>query len=91
MIMKAQMFNYQIWINETDPIKIKQRCEFALKTAGFGVLNISEHYFEPHGYTCLWLLSESHLAVHTFPEEQSTYIELASCVKTQFDKFIDLI
>lgn len=86
--MKAQMFNYQIWIEETNPDIVKQKCNAALKISGFGVLQFTEHYFSPCGYTGLWLLSESHLAVHTFPEENSTYIELTSCVRKQFDKFI---
>lgn len=39
----------------------------------------TEHHFSPQGYTALWLLSESHFAVHTFPEFGRTYIELSSC------------
>ena len=89
--MKAQMYNYQIWIDETNAEVLKQRCNTALKLSGFGVLQFIENYFQPQGYTAIWLLSESHLAVHTFPEENSTYIELTSCVKKQFDKFIDFI
>ena len=89
--MKAQMYNYQIWIDETNAEVLKQRCNTALKLSDFGVLQFVENYFQPQGYTAIWLLSESHLAVHTFPEENSTYIELTSCVKKQFDKFIDFI
>ena len=47
-----------------------------------------EHYFEVQGYTALWLLSESHFALHTFPEEHKMYIEISSCVKEYYDKFI---
>ena len=39
-------------------------------------------------YTSLYLLGESHFAIHTFPEENSTYIELVSCVKDKFDNFL---
>ena len=38
--------------------------------------------------TALFLLSESHFAIHTFPEENTTYIELSSCIKLPFDNFI---
>ena len=88
--MKAQIFNYSNWINETNPEKIKQKYTDLLKKAGFGILNFQEHYFKPFGYSALWLLSESHFAVHTFPEEKQSYIELSSCVKIEFDKFISL-
>jgi S-adenosylmethionine/arginine decarboxylase-like enzyme len=52
---------------------------------------MNEYYFKPQGYSSLYLLSESHFAIHTFPEENQTYIELTSCVKKQFDKFIKSI
>lgn len=47
-----------------------------------------EHYFEPQGYTCLWLLSESHFAIHTFPEANKTYIELSSCNRQMYENFL---
>ena len=43
------------------------------------------------GYSALWLLAESHFAVHTFPEERKSYIELSSCVEDKFYKFIDMV
>lgn len=46
--------------------------------------------FDPFGYTCLILLSESHLAIHTFPERGKAYIELTSCVHDPFYRFISL-
>ncbi len=88
--MKAQMFNMQKWVIDTDPKRLRERFEFLLKESGFNILDISEHHFKPHGYTALFLLSESHFAIHTFPEECTTYIELSSCVKEQFDKFTRL-
>lgn len=86
--MKAQMFNKSYWEAETDPEKLKSYYSELLIKSGFTILDISEHYFQPQGYTVLFLLSESHLAIHTFPEESKTYIELSSCVKKQFDKFV---
>ena len=86
--MKAQMYNYSNWITETNPDKIKKIYEPILEKAGFGILNFQEYHFKPFGYSALWLLSESHFAVHTFPEENQSYIELVSCVKEQFDKCV---
>lgn len=89
--MQARIYNYQTWIEETDPTRLKAQFETLLNKAGFGVLQVTEHHFKPFGYTALFLLSESHLAIHTFPEENKTYIELSSCVKQQFDNFLKLL
>jgi S-adenosylmethionine/arginine decarboxylase-like enzyme len=88
--MKAQIFNHQEWIEETDPYKLKDKYDKILKDSGFGILKYVEHYFEPFGYTGLWLLSESHFAIHTFPEENISYIELSSCVEKQYINFIKI-
>jgi S-adenosylmethionine decarboxylase len=86
--MKAQMHNYSTWISEVNSDILKTYLKDKLVESGFGIEGFIEKYFYPYGYTCLFLLSESHLAVHTFPEEEKTYIELSSCVKIPFDKFI---
>ena len=62
-----------------------------LVCSGFGILNFIEHHFEPQGYTGLWLISESHFAIHTFPEESKTYIELSSCNREMFERFLELL
>jgi S-adenosylmethionine decarboxylase len=86
--MKAQMYNFSSWVDEINPIKLKQIFNDLLIDSGFGIESIQEKYFQPFGYTALFLLSESHFAIHTFPEESKTYIELSSCVKSQFDNFV---
>lgn len=88
--MQAKMWNISGWVNETDPELLKAKYNTLLKSCGFGLLAFSEHYFEPFGYSSIWLLSESHFALHTFPEENKTYFELSSCVETQYRKFIEL-
>lgn len=89
--MKAIMHNYSSWITETDPHILKKQFTALLKESGFGIVSFTEKHFEPFGYTALFLLSESHFAIHTFPEEERTYIELSSCVKEPFDIFIKRI
>ncbi|WP_095761207.1 S-adenosylmethionine decarboxylase family protein [Ligilactobacillus salivarius] len=77
--MKAEIFNKKWWINETEPQKLKTQLTALLVSSGFEIVDYVEHYFQPQGFTALWLISESHLAVHTWPEESKTYIELSSC------------
>ncbi|MCP4181429.1 MAG: spermidine synthase [bacterium] len=89
--MKARMYNNSTWINNTNPSSLLEYYKHALTLSGFDILNISEHHFKPQGYTALFLLSESHLAIHTFPEEETAYIELSSCIKEPFDEFIRFV
>lgn len=86
-MMKAQMFRFSTWIEEVEPEKLKQKFEQVLKDCGFGLCGYAEKYFEPFGFTCVFILSESHFAIHTFPEENKSYIELSSCIKKPFLKF----
>lgn len=89
--MKAQIWNFNEWITDTDPASLFVRFDSMLQNAGFHVLRCVEHHFEPFGYTALFLLGESHFAIHTFPEENKTYIELSSCNKAYFDRFVALM
>ena len=82
------MYNYKEWIEETNPFILREKFNNLLLKSGFGILTFNEYHFEPFGYTALWLLSESHFAIHTFPEENKTYIELSSCIKKQYKSFI---
>lgn len=85
--MKAKVWNHRDWIKETDPEKLKAYYTDLLLKSGFTIESMQEKYFEPQGYTALFLLSESHFAIHTFPEHNKTYIELTSCTKEYFDRF----
>lgn len=89
--MKAQIFNYSDWIKETEPDKLKNYYLDILVESGFGIINQIEYFFKPYGYTLLVLLSESHFAIHTFPEENKSYIELSSCVEIPFNLFLAAI
>ena len=89
--MKAVMYNYNTWIKYQKEEILIDYFEKLLKKSGFTIINKVEHYFEVQGYTGLWLLAESHFAIHTFPEEDRAYIEISSCVKEYFDEFIKTI
>ena len=84
--MKAYMNNFNAWIKYEDENSLKKEMEHEIINSGFHILSMCEHYFEPQGYTGLWLLSESHFAIHSFPEEDKIYIELTSCIDEPFEK-----
>lgn len=85
--MKAYMNNFNAWIKYEEEKNLIEEIDRELINAGFHVLNKCEHFFEPYGYTGLWLLSESHFAIHSFPEEDRIYVELTSCVDVPFNNF----
>lgn len=88
--MQAKIWNNLGWIKITNPGQMKEMCTQILRACGFNILQITEHYFEPQGYTGLWLLSESHFAIHTFPEFGSCYFELSSCNLEYYQKFLEM-
>ncbi len=51
----------------------------ALKKCNFKVLESVYHDFIPHGFTIMSLLSESHAAIHSYPEHNAIYFSLYSC------------
>lgn len=86
--MEAKIDNYSGWVSDCNPVTLKVDFEKMLIESGFGIINFIEHHFEPQGYTGLWLISESHFAIHTFPEENKTYIELSSCNSEMYKSFL---
>ena len=89
--MQAKVWNHAVWINECDNDNLLDFFTNALKESGFNVLEFVDHKFKPQGWTALWLLSESHLAIHTFPERGKSYVEITSCMLPHFQKFIELL
>ena len=89
--MKAEIFNIRVWVREINPDKLKEFYSELLCLSGFEILNFQEHYFKPRGWTILWLLGESHFAIHTFPEESKSYIELSSCNIDMYNYFVSNI
>jgi len=63
--VKAELYTYRCWVNESDPNHLRATLDQLLDEVKFEKLGFVQHHFEPQGYTCIWLLGESHLAVHT--------------------------
>ena len=89
--MQAKIWNEADWLNNIEDKHIKDFFESLLIKSGFNICGFIDKVFSPQGYTALWLLAESHLAVHTFPEHNKVYYELSSCNKKKYEKFCSLI
>jgi S-adenosylmethionine decarboxylase proenzyme len=46
------------------------------------VLDYCDHVFENNGFTCVFLLGESHCSFHSYPEHRSFFIDLFTCGDT---------
>ena len=51
-----------------DPEQIRSALVEAVFAGGATLLNLCVHQFSPHGVTATATLSESHIAIHTWPE-----------------------
>lgn len=48
---------------------------------GLKVLGTIKHEFHPRGLTAVILLAESHVAVHSYPEDSALYVDVFTCGK----------
>lgn len=49
------------------------------------------HKFEPIGKTFIYILSESHLAIHTWPEHKLLHLDLLTCARVEKKSIEDAI
>ena len=58
---------------------IKETLIEASKIGKLELLKVDTHKFEPHGVTGYALLAESHISIHTWPEDDVARCDLFSC------------
>ena len=62
--------------------KVKQVKKFLVETvkeSNLSYLSDKFHQFEPHGVTGVILLAESHISIHTWPEDGFAAIDIFTC------------
>lgn len=83
MELTRQHWLYDLWLADAALLcTVEPLCSqltAALRASGATILDQRVHQFLPHGVTALWLLAESHLSVHTWPEERLACIDLFTC------------
>lgn len=60
--------------------------EEAVKASGATILSSSKYIFPENGLTMVFLLSESHASIHTYPEHGACFIDLFTCGDTCDEK-----
>jgi len=89
--IKAEVTNIQCWLTITDPIILKELSENLLEQAEYIVIDYIEYFFPNDAWTAVWLLAESHLAIHTFPQDNVSYFELSGCNASKTSKLETLL
>lgn len=62
-----------------DPVALQALCEAAAREGGAGVVESRFHQFVPQGVSGVVVLSESHLALHTWPERGFAALDVFTC------------
>jgi S-adenosylmethionine decarboxylase len=62
-----------------DPATIERALRESVEAGGFTMLHSYVHQFEPQGVTGAAVLSESHVALHTWPEHGVLFVDIATC------------
>lgn len=62
-----------------DPILIEKFMNEAAKKANATIVNSVFHHFNPYGVSGAVIISESHLAIHTWPEYGYAAVDVFTC------------
>jgi len=60
---------------------LKELLKYICNKYHFEILGELDYSFEPQGCTILFLLSESHISIHTFPEKNHISFDIYTCRK----------
>jgi len=64
-------------LDDADFLKIQ--CATAATAMGATIVNVHAHRFQPVGVSVVVVLSESHLAMHTWPEHGTASLDIFVC------------
>lgn len=58
---------------------LKRILDTVISESGLKVVSSSFHQFKPHGVSAVYLLKESHLSIHTWPELGYVALDIFTC------------
>jgi S-adenosylmethionine decarboxylase len=71
---------------------IKEMFDYICEKYNYNILHKVQHLFEPQGITLLYMLSESHISIHTFPEKNYAAMDIYTCREyPNNDVYLDII
>lgn len=64
---------------KVDEELIDQTAKLLIETFKLNVVDEGKHKFPNNGFTKFWVLSQSHLVIHSWPENSALHIDLMTC------------
>ncbi|MFV1977690.1 MAG: adenosylmethionine decarboxylase [Candidatus Scalindua sp.] len=61
---------------------LEQALEIGIKKCGLTLKSLTSHQFNPVGVTVIAVISESHIAIHTYPEARHASIDIFTCANS---------
>lgn len=65
--------------------------ELIIKRLDLTVVDKSYHKFSPAGITLVYILAQSHLILHTWPEHHLLHLDLFSCIELSKEELAESI
>ena len=64
---------------ENSTEKIEDVAQSIIRDLDLNVVKKLSHLFSPQGITLIYILSESHLVIHTWPESGIIHVDMVTC------------
>lgn len=61
--------------------KLMQAVKDGITKSGAHIIETYAHYFDPSGMSLVFILEESHVAIHTYPEYCCAFADIFTCGK----------
>ena len=84
MICDIKNIKNQTLLNDIS--QLKELLDTICEKNNYTILQKTEHLFEPQGCTIMYMLSESHISIHTFPEKAYIAFDLYTCRSYENDE-----
>lgn len=82
----AEFFNCsKDMLNNVD--SIEQMLRDGIDRCDLGLVNLSSHRYDPIGITSIAVISESHVAIHTYPEARHASLDIFTCSRSSKASF----
>lgn len=86
MDTRSKQIVLDIWGVDDEQIRDHKFLEMTIRKAAHKsrstVVGFVDKEFQPEGYSAVVLLAESHISVHTFPEERYMSVDVYTCGNT---------
>ena len=64
---------------------IKEIADLLIKSLELNVVKKDKYQFDNNGLTMFWILSQSHLVIHSWPENNALHVDLMTCSDFVYD------